>query len=711
MQGVRTRALSGVFWIALAAVLVFLVARYMGVVSNVIVVLLGFGSVVLVHEFGHFIIAKLGGIKVEAFSLFMPPTFLGIRKTKKEGFKFRFLPSLYSSQQDETPPEEIEETEYRIGLFPFGGYVKLLGQEDTGPVKQVKDPRSFANKSIGIRAAVIAAGVTFNVISATIIFMVVFLVGIKLPPAVIGGVVPQSPAAKAGLRPGDEFVAIDGQTKDLDFSNILVAAALSRANQPVPVTILHPDGSKEETTLVAESLPGGQFRDFGISSPMSLTVASVAEPNVLRERTGLMPGDRIVAVNGKKIGQYWELADIAQNTLAPNLDVTVERAQKPSEPGGSPAETPSNPGTELVQTRLPLEWNVSETGDMKSEADLSNAYTMVPRLRVLDVDSGKSRAAQAGKPQAETSGLQPGDVILAAGQTADPTYKELRDITTEYEGKSFPIKVLRTDANGVERVAMVNVTPKRQSQAGRVIIGFVPTLDAKHAVVAKTLPTEGASGALEIPRGATIVSVNQKPVSSFYDVIAEIRRWQGQPVTLQYRLDQQAEGGVTLPAALTAKPVSIEPIRLDLTVPFKPMERLYQAKDPAAAIGMGYRKTLTFIAQTYVTLTRLIGGLISPKNLMGPVGIMTVSYQIVAQQPFVNYAYFLALISATIAVVNFLPIPPFDGGLIVLMLVEKVKGSALSERTQGILAYAGWAMVLMLLIYVTFNDIVRSFFS
>jgi len=146
-------------------------------------------------------------------------------------------------------------------------------------------------------------------------------------------------------------------------------------------------------------------------------------------------------------------------------------------------------------------------------------------------------------------------------------------------------------------------------------------------------------------------------------------------------------------------------------VPFKPLDRLYQAKDPANAIGMGYRRTCTFIAQTYVTLARLFGRMISPKNLMGPVGIITVSYQIVAQQPLVNYIYFLGLISATIAVINFLPIPPFDGGLIVLMIIEKIKGSALSERTQGILAYAGWAMVLLLLVYVTFNDIVRSFFS
>jgi regulator of sigma E protease len=663
------------------------------VVTNVIVVLLGFGSVVLVHEFGHFIVAKLGGIKVEAFSIFMPPTLVGIRKTKA-GFKFRFLPSLYS-QGDEQPPEQVEETEYRVGLIPFGGYVKLLGQEDTGPVKQVTDPRSFANKPVGIRAAVIAAGVTFNVISAALIFMIVFLVGIKLPPAVVGEVVPKSPAARAGLQPGDEVLQINGETKDLDFSNILIAAALSRAHAPVPITVRHPDGSIEETTLVAESVPGSQFRDFGITQPLSLRIASIAEPNVLRERTGLMPGDTVVAVDGKKVDHYWDLSKIVRQTLTPRIKMTAERPK-------------SGQGTELVQTELPLDWTVSDNGDVKSEADLSQVFSMVPRLGVMDVD--KDRAGGITAEQKDTSHLKAGDIILAAGRTKDPTYQELREITTEYEGKSLPLQVLRADANGVERTLTVNVKPRRDPAQDRVVIGFVPTLDAAHAVVAKTVPTEGITGALDIPRGARILSVNQKPVSSFYDVIAEVRRWQGQPVTLQYRLDKQAEGGVTLPAALTGRPVDVGSVLAE-PVPFKPMDRLYQAKDPLNAIGMGYRRTWTFVAQTYITLKRLIGGLISPKNLMGPVGIITVSYQIVAQQPLINYIYFLGLISATIAVINFLPIPPFDGGLIVLMLVEKVKGSALSERTQGILAYAGWALVLLLLIYVTYNDIYRSFFS
>jgi regulator of sigma E protease len=692
MAKARTTILNGLFWVAIAAAVVYLILLHAGVVTNVVVVLLGFGSVVLVHEFGHFIVAKLGGIKVEAFSIFMPPTLVGIRKTKA-GFQFRFVPSL--SHGNEEPPEQVEETEYRIGLFPFGGYVKLLGQEDTGPVKQVTDPRSFANKPVSIRAAVIAAGVTFNVISAALIFMIVFLIGIKLPPAVVGEVIPKSPAARAGLQPGDEVLKIDGQTKDLDFSNILIAAALSKADAPVPITVRHPDGSIEETAVVAESLPGSQFRDFGITQPLSLKIAQVAEPNVLRERTGLMPGDSLVAVNGRKVDHYWELSRTVRQTLTPRIKMTAERPK-------------DSQGVELVQTELPLDWTVSDNGDVKSEADLSHVFSMVPRLRVMEVD--KERGSGITVEQEDTSHLRAGDVILAAGQTKNPTYKELREITTEYEGKPLPIQVLRTDANGVERTLTLNVKPRRDSGADRVVIGFVPMLDAAHAVVAKTVPTEGPAGALDIPRGARIVSINQKPVSSFYDVIAEVQRWQGQPVALQYRLDEQAEGGVTLPATLTGRPVSVGSVLAE-PVPFKPMDRLYQAKDPINAIGMGYRRTWTFVAQTYITLKRLIGGLISPKNLMGPVGIITVSYQIVAQQPLTNYIYFLGLISATIAVINFLPVPPFDGGLIVLMLIEKIKGSALSERTQGILAYAGWALVLLLLIYVTYNDIYRSFFS
>jgi regulator of sigma E protease len=697
----QTRVLSGVFWLAILVAVIYLIVRNLGVVSNVVIVLLGFGAVVLVHEFGHFIVAKLSGIHVEAFSIFMPPTLLGIRKTRS-GFKVCLLPALSNREaagngkggDSDAPP--AEETEYRVGVFPFGGYVKLLGQEDTGPVKQIDDPRSFANKPISSRIAVISAGVLFNVISAALIFMVVFLIGIELAPAMVGGVVPGSPAAEAGLVPGDTFLDIDGDRKDLNFSNILIAAALSDKGEPVPMVVRHPDGSIEKKTLVAKVLPGSSLREFGILQPLSLTVAEVARPDVrlLRERTGLRPGDRIVAVDGAEVKHYWDFEKAVTETLAPTIKVTAERS--------------AAGGPERVSTDLPLSWEAAKSGDVKTDADLNQVYSMVPRLRIAALEKGLADSKTPAAGTGETQGLKVGDIVVGAADIEYPTYRELRDTTVAYERKPLPLRVLRADANGVEREMTVTVTPKPDKETGRVVIGFAPALDAKHAVVADTIAVAGGPAKLDIPRGARIVSVNDTPVSSFYDVIQQVRHWENRPVMLRYQVPGGPEGGVVLPAPHGPPVVESS---LAEPLPVAPLEQLYLATGPLNAISMGYRQTVVFIEQTYVTLKQLLSGLLSPKLLMGPVGIITFSYRIVAEQPLINYAYFLGLISATIAVLNFLPIPPFDGGLVVLMIVEKIRGVALSERAQGIVAYAGWAMVLVLLVYVTFNDIVRTFFS
>ena len=696
--------LQGVFWIAILAVVVYLIAQNIRVVSNVVVVLLGFGAVVLVHEFGHFIVAKMGGIKVEAFSLFMPPTVLGFQRTSK-GLRFRILPMLFAKSSES--PEDAEEgglsftlgkggkgsdTEYRIGLIPFGGYVKLLGQEDVGPVKQITDPRSFANKSIGIRAAVIAAGVTFNVISAAIVLMIVFLVGINFPPPIVGGVVPDSPAAQAGLQPGDEFLEIDGDSRNLDFSSISLAAALSEPNKPVPMTIRRPDGTIEKVDLVARNMPGGQVREFGIAQPRSLTLAQISDPNELKAETGLLPGDTVVAVAGQAVEHEWTFEKIVRGVLTPSVTVTAERTS----PDGA---------TEQVSTRIGLVWEAGR-GDVKTDADLANVYSLVPRLRVLN--------DQVPPPGGGTEAiLKAGDIIVGIDTIEDPTYVELRETTVQFEGKPLAVKVLRADPNGVEGVVTVTVTPRRNPVSGRVLIGFTPVLDAEHPVVAACIASEEGLGKVDLPRGARITTVGGKPVSSFYDIVREMKQWEGQAVALEYELNGREQGEVSLQTAGMTDPIQVSSVPL-LDLPFKGLEKLYRASSPLEAIKMGYRKTVMFISMTYITLGQLISGLLSPKLLMGPVGIVVSSYQIVESQPLIYYAYFLGLISASIAVLNFMPLPPFDGGLIVLMLIEKIKGSALSERAQGIVAYAGWVLVLTLLVYVTYNDIgrvIKGFFS
>jgi len=189
LKGLFSNCFRLPLFVVVFVAVVYIIARNISTFGNVLLVLLGFGAVVLVHEFGHFVVAKLSGIKVEAFSIFMPPTLLGVQRTA-DGLRFRILPKLFAKKDDEGGDGlfsfsiggkgKAGETEYRIGLIPFGGFVKLLGQEDTGPVKVSDDPRSFANKPLISRVAVLAAGVVFNTISAIVVFMIVFLIGIEL---------------------------------------------------------------------------------------------------------------------------------------------------------------------------------------------------------------------------------------------------------------------------------------------------------------------------------------------------------------------------------------------------------------------------------------------------------------------------------------------------------------------------------------------------
>lgn len=688
--------------IIIAIPVVLLAVLNIGVVGNVLLVLLGFGAVILVHEFGHFVVAKSSGIKVEAFSLFMPPILLGVRRTEN-GIRFRILPEVFTRKDDESGDGTLSftlackgkasETEYRVGLIPFGGFVKMLGQDDTASVKTSNDPRSFANKPAHTRAAVLAAGVVFNVISAVIIFMIAFLKGIDLPPAVVGGVIPDSPAAHAGLKAGDEIIEIAGKAKDLDFSNIAIAAALSGRDEKVAMRVRRANGDEEDLAMAAEQLPGEPMRGFGILSPQALTVADLSKKDAdeLFERTGLRSSDRIRAVNGRPVQTLWELEQGVQDAFAPVVTLSVEKTD-PVSKAVHLTELQIRPG--LAAARRPGGSESSLAGDI---------YSMVPRLRITEVQ------ARQDSNDTEPS-LRTGDVIMAVGDIENPTYGQLREVVTKYEGKKLPIRVLRVAGNGPEQTLMVTVVPRRPAGEDRAMIGVGLVFDLDHAVVAGTIAPKDGSAPLAIPPGAAITAVDGAAVSNFYDVAREIGKYPGQRITIDYRLSEQEAGAVALHVGSGR---DFSPVKCSLAevIPFEALKRTYKASGPVDAVVMGYRRTVMFVAQTYLTLKRLVGGLVSPKNLMGPVGIITFSYRIVAEQPLVYYVYFLGLISAVIAVFNFLPLPPLDGGLVALLLVEKAKGSALSERVQAVIAYAGWALILTLILYVTFNDIVRSFFS
>lgn len=671
----------------LIIMIVFFVVANFTVFKNIIFSLIGIGLVIIIHELGHFSVAKFSGIKVEAFSIGFPPVLLTIKRTEK-GFVIKLIPKVSREGDVETESclyqftigkkAKPGETEYRIGLIPFGGFVKMLGQEDTKEVGKSDDPRSYANKSVWIRMAVIAAGVTFNVISAIIIFMAVFLIGIKQMPAVVGGVRTDSPAAHAGLVAGDEIVSINGETRDLQFMNLAMAATMAGPNEPVELKVKHLDNSIAEYSIVPAASEQGGLKTLGIISPLTLEVSKVDDPNEMFAQTGLWPGDVIKAVNGQDVQNYLELEKIISSAVSPQVAVLADRID---------SETNKS---EPVLANIKLTLNL-RTGSSLDEKTLGNLYSMVPRLKVVGVTKDNN--------------LKTGDIITRIAETENPTYKQMRDIVANFDKKPLEVSIIRNDESGKPQLLTITTIPEKNK--GNVVqIGIGLDFDLKSAVVAKTIDPNSDFGKLDIPDGSTITTVDGEAVTNFYDIANIINQNAGQKLTIDYRLNDEIAGDVMLDLSSVIDFKPIESVFQSI-IPFEPLERLYKATGPVNAIAMGYRSTKMFIVNSFQTLKSLIFGYVSPRYLSGPVGIVTMSYRIIKDYPLVQYMNFIGLISACIAVFNALPLLPFDGGHIVFLIIEKIKGSPINEKVQMYFLYAGLIAVLAFALYVTFNDVMN----
>jgi regulator of sigma E protease len=275
------------------------------------------GAAVTLHEFGHFIVAKLLKIRVETFSFGFGPRLWGFKKGT---------------------------TDYRISAIPLGGYVKLGGDESNAPIEGEGAPDIPAHERFDLRPRyqrilVAIAGPVMNILTALAIpFTGALIYGVQAPPPpVIRQLVPGGAAEQAGLKPGDRIVVFDGN-ENPKWKTIADDALLSpgkplplevdRNGQRVKLTIKPTPHTEEgETVGFLDFLP-----DYG---NVPIIVRDVA-PNSPAAESGLRPGDRILAVNGEPVKSAEQVSQFIREHKGQPITLRVERAGKPLEITATP---------------------------------------------------------------------------------------------------------------------------------------------------------------------------------------------------------------------------------------------------------------------------------------------------------------------------------------------------------------------------------------
>lgn len=272
------------------------IAFLYSVVSVVIVL----GVMIVVHEFGHFAAAKLFGVRVEVFSVGFGKRLLGFTRG---------------------------ETDYRLSALPFGGYVKMAGEN---PMEsRTGDPGEFMSHPRWQRLVIAIAGPTMNILLAIVLLTAVFMIHYEQPvywdkPAVIGWVLEGSPAEKAGLQPGDRIVRY-GSMQNPTWEDVLSKVMLS-PNTSVNLAVQRGTDILNKT-LVPEAIGQDRVGSAGWV-PDTPTAVSELEAGQPAEKAGVQVGDELVAVNGAPIRSTQSMVRMLQQTGDKPIELTVVRHGK-----------------------------------------------------------------------------------------------------------------------------------------------------------------------------------------------------------------------------------------------------------------------------------------------------------------------------------------------------------------------------------------------
>jgi len=688
------------------------VLESLGNVWGLLVAVLGFGAIIFIHELGHFLAARWAGIRVFSFAVGFGPAALAWRKgiglrrgttnpATMRALRERLADTAPSSLEkaDHVWPDDIGKTEYRLNWLPLGGYVQMRGQDDVNPGAAEADRGagdSFVDKPVWKRMVVISAGVVMNVILALALYVVVYAIGKPASPPIVGGAYPDSPAAAAvavnaesagvtepGIRNGDVVLSING-TAPREFADVWLTGALASASSGVSMEIQRP-GVPEPLlfTMETQRRDGAEFRGVGLVPAVSTRLVEPqgsdrSQQNLayLFASAGIPQGaSRVVSIDGR------------ETDILPVLDGVFSAESIPFT-----YEIDGGVRNGTLRGVPELQSDTVETRDRLFEP--LHVAGFVPPMQVGTLAPDSSHA------------LLPGDVFVRIGRVEWPGPVEGIHAIRESSGREVDLEVLRDG----ERLSLTaHVSPEGS-------IGFYPMQAIERCVITRPLPASidaGRAGrAAGLAPGTVIETVNGAPIDGYSGLRAALAG---------ARADTPIELGVLLPigdderitTTITLTQPELDALReLGWSAPpffswlFEPAEITLQASNPLEAMAMGVADTQQMILRTYLTLVRLVEGTVEVEQLRGPVGIAHIGTQ-VAQRSLAELLFFFAVISANLAVLNFLPIPIADGGMMVFLIIEGVTGKPVSPAVQNAAALVGVVLLGSVFLLVTFNDLTR----
>jgi regulator of sigma E protease len=566
------------------------------------------------------------------------------------------------------------------------------------------DPRSLPAKPVWQRMIIMSAGVFMNVVTGALFAAIAYHYGVPYTPAVIGGVTPGGPAWQAGIEPGGQVVSVDGmddsQMHFREMRSAILHAGLETPDRPIPITVGYASSEKAYDLVTQPHPLQKRFRMIGITSPTSLTLSdkdhSVPKSAAQSVLTDADLGASIVSFDGNPIND---------DVMVPSIPFLNYLYTHPTEP------------IQLGLRRVDGSKHTVELPPQKSNW-VGIRTPVGPVVALVKNGPAENAGLQVGDKIQSVEGLASLDAenFLTTLAQRKPVKLSVRrgseDLEIEISPDSTPQTLPPTE--GVGDRASINAYGFAFDVPAKVVLfnrenlvegePLEPTDTLKKITL---LPTNQFSDEFKTGRLAELIEElakgwefsDTKTASGFFESIQVL------PAGTRFRVT----------AARSESDVIIEPIvqltpderyRFERGLGLLPSESIQTASSFREAAVLGIRECRRRLGEVFRFLKMAVRGQIASDQVGGPIRIFQVA-GMEAERGISTQLLFLTMLSMNLAVLNFLPIPVLDGGHMVFLICEAIMGRRVNEELEMRLTLVGGLMLLALMVFVFFNDIIH----